>query len=77
MISTAARFEAEPGLLGDVVLGRRDAPASYHLAVTLDDHLQGVSLVTRGEDLLRPPISIACCRPCSTWTRPPIATIGC
>jgi glutamyl-Q tRNA(Asp) synthetase len=45
-------FRVEPGLLGDVVLGRRDAPASYHLAVTLDDHLQGVTLVTRGEDLL-------------------------
>jgi len=45
-------FQAEPGLLGDVVLGRRDAPASYHLAVTLDDHLQGLTLVTRGEDLL-------------------------
>ena len=45
-------FQTEPGLLGDVVLGRRDAPASYHLAVTLDDHLQGVTLVTRGEDLL-------------------------
>jgi glutamyl-Q tRNA(Asp) synthetase len=43
---------AEPQLLGDVVLGRRDAPASYHLAVTLDDELQGVNLVTRGEDLL-------------------------
>jgi glutamyl-Q tRNA(Asp) synthetase len=42
---------AEPQLLGDVVLGRRDAPASYHLAVTLDDHLQEISLVTRGEDL--------------------------
>ena len=42
---------AEPELLGDVVLGRRDAPASYHLAVTLDDHIQGVTLVTRGEDL--------------------------
>ena len=43
---------AEPQSLGDVVLGRRDAPASYHLAVTLDDDLQGVNLVTRGEDLL-------------------------
>ncbi len=43
---------AAPELLGDVVLGRRDAPASYHLAVSLDDHLQGVTLVTRGEDLL-------------------------
>src|SRR5262249_42732498 len=45
-------FEAEPGILGDVVLGRRDAPASYHLAVTLDDHHQGITLVTRGDDLL-------------------------
>jgi glutamyl-Q tRNA(Asp) synthetase len=45
-------IHVEPGLLGDVVLGRRDAPASYHLAVTLDDHIQGVTLVTRGEDLL-------------------------
>jgi glutamyl-Q tRNA(Asp) synthetase len=45
-------FTVEPGLLGDVVLGRRDAPASYHLAVTLDDHRQGITLVTRGDDLL-------------------------
>ncbi|TXH36286.1 MAG: tRNA glutamyl-Q(34) synthetase GluQRS [Rhodospirillaceae bacterium] len=40
-----------PDLLGDVVLARRDAPASYHLCVTVDDHLQGVTLVTRGVDL--------------------------
>lgn len=39
------------GLLGDVVLARRDAPTSYHLAVTVDDAIQGVTLVTRGEDL--------------------------
>jgi glutamyl-Q tRNA(Asp) synthetase len=45
-------FRVEPGVLGDVVLGRRDAPAGYHLAVTLDDHRQGITLVTRGEDLL-------------------------
>ena len=37
--------------LGDVVLARKETPASYHLAVTIDDHLQGVTLVTRGEDL--------------------------
>lgn len=43
--------EARPETLGDVVLARRDAPASYHLCVTLDDHLQGVTLVTRGVDL--------------------------
>jgi len=34
-----------------VVLSRRDAPASYHLCVTHDDWVQGVSLVVRGEDL--------------------------
>ncbi|MBF0168752.1 MAG: tRNA glutamyl-Q(34) synthetase GluQRS [Alphaproteobacteria bacterium] len=43
--------KAEPERFGDVVLARKDVPASYHLAVTLDDHLQGVTLVTRGEDL--------------------------
>jgi glutamyl-Q tRNA(Asp) synthetase len=37
---------------GDVVLARKDAPVSYHLAVTVDDAIQGVTLVTRGEDLL-------------------------
>jgi len=42
---------AEPEHFGDVVLGRRDTPASYHLCATLDDHLQGVTLVIRGEDL--------------------------
>jgi len=42
---------AEPALFGDVILARKDTPTSYHLAVTLDDHLQGVTLVTRGEDL--------------------------
>jgi glutamyl-Q tRNA(Asp) synthetase len=33
------------------VLARKDTPASYHLAVTVDDALQGVTLVTRGQDL--------------------------
>lgn len=37
--------------IGDVVLTRKDVAASYHLAVTLDDALQGVTLVTRGQDL--------------------------
>lgn len=39
-------------LADDVVLARKDIGTSYHLAVTLDDHRQGVTLVTRGEDLL-------------------------
>ena len=42
----------QPLRFGDVVLARKDAPASYHLCVTHDDALQGVTLVTRGEDLL-------------------------
>ena len=42
---------ARPEQLGDAVLARKDAPASYHLAVTVDDAAQGVALVLRGEDL--------------------------
>lgn len=42
---------ATPELLGDVVLARKELPASYHLAVVVDDAAQGVTLVTRGEDL--------------------------
>jgi glutamyl-Q tRNA(Asp) synthetase len=43
-----------PELLGDVVLARKELPASYHLAVVTDDALQGVTLVTRGCDLFPP-----------------------
>jgi glutamyl-Q tRNA(Asp) synthetase len=42
---------ARPELAGDPVLVRKDAPASYHLAATLDDAADGVTLVTRGQDL--------------------------
>ena len=41
----------DPLLFGDVVLARKDAPASYHLAVVIDDAHQGVTHVTRGNDL--------------------------
>jgi glutamyl-Q tRNA(Asp) synthetase len=47
----AGRIAADPASLGDVVLARKDTPVSYHLAVTVDDALQGVTLVTRGVDL--------------------------
>lgn len=40
-----------PTLYGDVVLARKEFPASYHLAVVVDDAAQGVTCVTRGEDL--------------------------
>jgi glutamyl-Q tRNA(Asp) synthetase len=44
-------FVAKPEIFGDVVLARKETPASYHLAVVVDDANQGVTLVTRGEDL--------------------------
>ncbi|WCT73338.1 tRNA glutamyl-Q(34) synthetase GluQRS [Sphingomonas naphthae] len=47
----AGRIAAIPDAQGDVVLARKDAPVSYHLAVTLDDAAQGVTLVVRGADL--------------------------
>ncbi len=42
---------AQPAQFGDVVLARKDAPVSYHLAVTVDDAAQGITDVVRGEDL--------------------------
>ena len=45
------RIEARPLTAGDVVLARKDAPASYHLSCTLDDAAMGVSHVLRGDDL--------------------------
>lgn len=49
--AVAGPQSARPERLGDVVLVRKDAPASYHLAVTLDDAAQDITLVTRGADL--------------------------
>ena len=45
------RIPVDPLLFGDVVLARKDTPASYHLAVIVDDAFQKVTLVTRGNDL--------------------------
>jgi len=42
---------AQPEILGDAVLARKDIGCSYHLAVVLDDALQGVTRITRGVDL--------------------------
>ena len=45
------RILAEPERWGDVVLARKDVPTSYHLAVVVDDAVQGVTDVVRGTDL--------------------------
>jgi glutamyl-Q tRNA(Asp) synthetase len=47
-----AHIAAAPERIGDIVLMRKDLPASYHLAVIVDDGAQQIGLVTRGEDLL-------------------------
>ena len=47
----AGEVAADPASLGDVVLARKDTPASYHLAVTVDDALQGITHIIRGQDL--------------------------
>src|SRR5688572_13452602 len=47
----AGEVVARPGTFGDVVIARKDAPASYHLAVTVDDAAQGISDIVRGRDL--------------------------
>ncbi len=44
--------QVNPGLLGDVILARKDIGTSYHLAVVVDDAAQQITTVTRGEDLL-------------------------
>lgn len=44
-------IDADPRLHGDIVLARKDVAASYHLCVCHDDALQGISHVTRGNDL--------------------------
>ena len=49
--ATAGTVIADPAAHGDVVLARKDAPASYHLAVTVDDAAQGVTDIVRGVDL--------------------------
>jgi glutamyl-Q tRNA(Asp) synthetase len=51
------RLACDPAAFGDPVLARKDTPSSYHLCVTHDDALQGVTLVTRGADL-RPATSL-------------------
>ncbi|MBA5778646.1 tRNA glutamyl-Q(34) synthetase GluQRS [Stappia sp. F7233] len=47
------RLPADPSVWGDVVIARKDTPTSYHLSVTVDDALQGITHVMRGRDLFQ------------------------
>jgi len=53
---------ANPGVFGDAVLSRKGAVASYHLAVVVDDDAQGITCVTRGNDLFPQPTYTDCCK---------------
>lgn len=48
---TPVRTKADPAAWGDVIIARKETPTSYHLSVTIDDALQGISHVVRGMDL--------------------------
>ena len=45
------RFESDPSQIGDAILARKDAPASYHLSCAVDDAESGVTMIVRGVDL--------------------------
>jgi glutamyl-Q tRNA(Asp) synthetase len=50
-VGESGRVAAAPAAWGDVIIARKEMPTSYHLAVVVDDSLQGVSHVVRGQDL--------------------------
>ena len=52
-LAGAEEADASPEQWGDVIVARKDVPTSYHLAVVIDDAIQGVSHVVRGRDLYR------------------------
>jgi glutamyl-Q tRNA(Asp) synthetase len=42
---------ADPAAWGDIIIARKETPTSYHLAVVVDDAMQGITEVVRGQDL--------------------------
>ncbi len=66
---------ARPEAWGDVILGRKETPTSYHLSVVVDDALQGVSEIVRGQDLFHatssPPPAPGSARPAGARLPPP------
>jgi glutamyl-Q tRNA(Asp) synthetase len=51
LLGQTGRITAAPQMWGDVVLARKDSPTSYHVSAVVDDALQGVTDVVRGQDL--------------------------
>ena len=66
----SGRIRARPETAGDVVLARKDAGTAYHVAVTHDDALQGVTHVIRGEDLFEATHVQVLIQALMGWSRP-------
>lgn len=64
------RIQARPETAGDVILARKDAGTAYHLAVTHDDALKGVTHVVRGEDLFEATHIQVLIQALMDWPRP-------
>ncbi|MEO0550474.1 MAG: tRNA glutamyl-Q(34) synthetase GluQRS [Pseudomonadota bacterium] len=56
--------------LEDIVIARKDSPSAYHLAATHDDHLQGVTHIVRGEDLIDAPHIQTVLQTIMGWAKP-------
>ena len=63
-ISAQNSHLVRPEEFGDVIIGRRDMPGSYHLSVVIDDADSNIELVVRGEDLLGSTPFTVCFRHC-------------
>ena len=61
---------ANPSLHGDIVIARKDSPSAYHLAVTHDDALQGITHIIRGEDLIDAPDIHTLLQKLMDWPQP-------
>lgn len=66
----AREVPADPARFGDVVLARKDTPASYHLACCHDDAEQGITHIVRGEDLREVTAIHALLQALMDWPRP-------
>ncbi len=67
---------ADPAAWGDVVLARKDVPASYHLCVVVDDAIRASPMWCAGRTCSTRPACIACCRFCSACRRRSTIIIG-
>ena len=76
LMARPVRSPPEPQAWGDVILARKETPTSYHLSVVIDDALQGVTDVVRGQDLFWSTSVHRLLQRCSACRSRPTGTIG-